>query len=121
MRRSQAPSQLHAAKRMKLSGTTENLTSRTSNKDNDPSHDNSNKGENTRTPLTNLSDHETFIRSILVKPFKVPMAGYTGAFRGRSLGIRKTTGKRSLHVSRGLAKNVSVCPVPCPSNTCMFM
>jgi hypothetical protein len=54
-------------------------------------------GAGPRNPLTELTDHEAIIRSILVRPFKVPIPGYSGALHGRSLGIRKTSGKRALY------------------------
>jgi len=44
-----------------------------------------------------LSPHEALIRSLLNKPFKVPIAGYTGGGYGRSLGVRRAGGRQPLH------------------------
>lgn len=43
------------------------------------------------------SDYETMIRSILVKPFAVPIKNYNGILMRRSLGIRRDGVRRSLH------------------------
>ncbi|KAJ1169832.1 hypothetical protein NDU88_001720 [Pleurodeles waltl] len=54
-------------------------------------------------PLTNQpicldsSKHEAFIRSILSKPFKVPIPNYKGALGLRALGIKKAGVRRALH------------------------
>jgi len=102
MRRSQAPSQL--AKRPRLSTSRKNLRDRGSSSSSDDSDDGdgssrkatqSNGGS--RLPLGELSKHEAFIRSVLNRPFKVPIPGYTGSNSGRSLGIRRASGKRALH------------------------
>ncbi|CAL8098883.1 unnamed protein product [Orchesella dallaii] len=99
MRRSQAPSQL--AKRPRLSSSRKSLNRGSSSDSDDDSEGSSKKkGHNslmTRTPLAELSKHEAFIRSVLNKPFKIPIPGYTGSTSGRSLGIRKASGKRALH------------------------
>lgn len=44
-----------------------------------------------------LSPHEALIRSLLNKPFKVPIPGYTGGGYGRSLGVRRSGGRQPLH------------------------
>eukprot|EP00092_Neocalanus_flemingeri_P002665 GFUD01002853.1.p1 GENE.GFUD01002853.1~~GFUD01002853.1.p1 ORF type:complete len:758 (-),score=233.91 GFUD01002853.1:204-2477(-) len=44
-----------------------------------------------------LSPHEALIRSLLNKPFKVPILGYTGSGYGRSLGVRRSGGRQPLH------------------------
>ncbi|XP_078527823.1 DNA repair and recombination protein RAD54-like isoform X1 [Lissotriton helveticus] len=43
------------------------------------------------------SKHEAFIRSILSKPFKVPIPNYKGALGIRALGIKKAGVRRALH------------------------
>uniref|UniRef100_A0A8C5Q6U1 DNA repair and recombination protein RAD54-like n=1 Tax=Leptobrachium leishanense TaxID=445787 RepID=A0A8C5Q6U1_9ANUR len=55
------------------------------------------------TPLTNRptcldsSQHEVFIRSILSKPFKVPIPNYKGGLGLRALGVKKAGVRRALH------------------------
>ena len=46
---------------------------------------------------TLLSPHEALIRSLLNKPFRVPIAGYSGGGYGRSLGVRRAGGRQPLH------------------------
>ncbi|XP_038649942.1 DNA repair and recombination protein RAD54-like [Scyliorhinus canicula] len=43
------------------------------------------------------SQHEAFIRSILAKPFRVPIPNYTGSLGLRALGIKRAGARRSLH------------------------
>ncbi|XP_072130723.1 DNA repair and recombination protein RAD54-like [Mobula birostris] len=43
------------------------------------------------------SQHEAFIRSILAKPFRVPIPNYTGSLGLKALGIKRTGARRSLH------------------------
>ncbi|XP_020780104.1 DNA repair and recombination protein RAD54-like [Boleophthalmus pectinirostris] len=61
-----------------------------------------------RKPLTPLSaqpngsctsgeKHERFIQSILSRPFKVPIANYTGPLGLRALGVKRAGGRRALH------------------------
>ncbi|XP_034036067.1 DNA repair and recombination protein RAD54-like [Thalassophryne amazonica] len=59
-----------------------------------------------RRPLTQMTNqvacveadkHEQFIRSILSKPFKVPIPNYTGLLGARALGVRRTEVRRALH------------------------
>ncbi|XP_026563004.1 DNA repair and recombination protein RAD54-like [Pseudonaja textilis] len=59
-----------------------------------------------RKPLTQLTNrihcldgnkHEAFIRSILSKPFKVPIPNYTGPLGLRALGIKRSGGRHALH------------------------
>ncbi|XP_041064805.1 DNA repair and recombination protein RAD54-like isoform X1 [Carcharodon carcharias] len=59
-----------------------------------------------RKPLTQLtnrpvcldsSQHEAFIRSILAKPFRVPIPNYTGSLGLKALGIKRAGARRSLH------------------------
>ncbi|XP_063283255.1 DNA repair and recombination protein RAD54-like [Pelobates fuscus] len=55
------------------------------------------------TPLTNRPvcvdsrQHEAFIRSILSKPFKIPIPNYKGGLGLRALGIKKAGVRRALH------------------------
>ena len=93
MRRSLAPSQLAKAKRQKVAVD---------------------EKEEGRSPLSVLSDHEAFVRSILVKPFKVPIPGYVPSGYGRSLGIRKAAGKRALHDPDAPGALVLYTPEPLP-------
>ncbi|XP_067086637.1 DNA repair and recombination protein RAD54-like [Osmerus mordax] len=59
-----------------------------------------------RKPLTQLTNrpecldsntHEAFIRSILSKPFKIPIPNYTGGLGIRALGLKKTGVRKALH------------------------
>ncbi|XP_029905787.1 DNA repair and recombination protein RAD54-like [Myripristis murdjan] len=59
-----------------------------------------------RKPLTQLTNrpscmdgdkHEAFIRSILSRPFKVPIPNYTGALGIRALGLKRAGVRRALH------------------------
>lgn len=44
-----------------------------------------------------LSAHEAFIRTLLHKPFKIPIPNYSGGLQGRALGIRRSGLRRALH------------------------
>ncbi|KAM9762081.1 LOW QUALITY PROTEIN: DNA repair and recombination protein RAD54-like [Menidia menidia] len=59
-----------------------------------------------RKPLTQLNQrpvcvdadkHEAFIRSILSKPFKVPIANYSGPLGLRALGLKRSGVRKALH------------------------
>ncbi|KAL3046951.1 hypothetical protein OYC64_021220 [Pagothenia borchgrevinki] len=59
-----------------------------------------------RKPLTQLNKlpecldgdkHEAFIRSILSKPFKIPIQNYTGALGIRALGLKRAGVRKALH------------------------
>ncbi|XP_028667308.2 DNA repair and recombination protein RAD54-like [Erpetoichthys calabaricus] len=59
-----------------------------------------------RRPLTQLtnrpvcidsSKHEAFIRSILSKPFKIPIPNYTGSLSARALGLKRAGIRKALH------------------------
>ncbi|KAA8589911.1 hypothetical protein FQN60_013276 [Etheostoma spectabile] len=59
-----------------------------------------------RKPLTQLNirpacmdgdKHEAFIRSILSKPFKIPIPNYTGALGIRALGLKRAGVRKALH------------------------
>ncbi|XP_072317853.1 DNA repair and recombination protein RAD54-like [Eucyclogobius newberryi] len=94
MRRSLAPSQV--AKRVKR-------------EEEDPDWKDEEKVSPYRTPLTPLSsqsndvsctsgeNHEKFIQSILSRPFKVPIANYTGPLGVRALGLKRAGVRRALH------------------------
>ncbi|XP_039741053.1 DNA repair and recombination protein RAD54-like isoform X2 [Pteropus medius] len=57
----------------------------------------------TLTQLTNRphcldsSHHEAFIRSILSKPFKIPIPNYQGPLGSRALGLKRAGVRRALH------------------------
>ena len=44
-----------------------------------------------------FSIHRFTLRSLLNKPFKIPIPGYTGGGYGRSLGVRRAGGRQPLH------------------------
>ncbi|XP_072246375.1 DNA repair and recombination protein RAD54-like [Leuresthes tenuis] len=59
-----------------------------------------------RKPLTQLNSqpgcmqgdkHEAFIRSILSKPFKIPIANYAGSLGIRALGLKRAGVRKALH------------------------
>ncbi|XP_032428421.1 DNA repair and recombination protein RAD54-like isoform X1 [Xiphophorus hellerii] len=59
-----------------------------------------------RKPLTQLNNwpgcmeadrHESFIRSILSKPFKIPIPNYTGSLGSKALGLKHAGVRKSLH------------------------
>ncbi|XP_022531113.2 DNA repair and recombination protein RAD54-like [Astyanax mexicanus] len=59
-----------------------------------------------RKPLTQLTNrpvcvdsnaHEAFIRSILSRPFKIPIPNYTGSLGLRALGLKKAGVRKALH------------------------
>ncbi|KAJ8418593.1 hypothetical protein AAFF_G00000920 [Aldrovandia affinis] len=59
-----------------------------------------------RKPLTQLTNqpvcldsgkHEAFIRSILSKPFKIPIQNYTGSLGIRALGLKRAGVRKALH------------------------
>lgn len=124
MRRCQAPSQV--ARRYGLDtvpspATPENSRNRKRVKYNDDDEDEDDDNMDTRSPvrtplslMTNaqrapmigscspissglLSSHEALIKSLLNKPFKIPIKGYTGGGYGRSLGVRRSGGRQPLH------------------------
>ncbi|KAI4886621.1 hypothetical protein NFI96_012739 [Prochilodus magdalenae] len=57
----------------------------------------------TLTQLTNCplfvdsNEHEALIRSILSRPFKIPIPNYTGSLGVRALGLRKAGVRKALH------------------------
>ncbi|XP_012999683.1 DNA repair and recombination protein RAD54-like isoform X1 [Cavia porcellus] len=50
-----------------------------------------------RPPCLDSSQHEAFIRSILSKPFKVPIPNYQGPLGSRALGLKRAGVRRALH------------------------
>lgn len=52
---------------------------------------------NNRTACWDAGKHEEFIRSILSKPFKVPIPNYTGSLGIRALGLKRAGVRRALH------------------------
>ncbi|XP_008564665.1 PREDICTED: DNA repair and recombination protein RAD54-like [Galeopterus variegatus] len=50
-----------------------------------------------RSPCLDSSQHEAFIRSILSKPFKVPIPNYQGPLGYRALGLKRVGVRRALH------------------------
>ncbi|XP_029473413.1 DNA repair and recombination protein RAD54-like [Rhinatrema bivittatum] len=108
MRRSLAPSQLAKRKQGSLSDD-EDWQPETTPKRRKPSSEHGSWESFLspfRKPLTQLtnqpvclnsSKHEAFIRSILSKPFKVPIPNYKGSLGFRALGIKKAGVRRALH------------------------
>ncbi|XP_045905125.1 DNA repair and recombination protein RAD54-like isoform X1 [Micropterus dolomieu] len=106
MRRSLAPSQVAKRKQAGDSCEDEDWTCRSEKKG---------KGDNEireshispfRKPLTQVNDcpacmdgdkHEAFIRSILSKPFKIPIPNYTGSLGIRALGLKRVGVRKALH------------------------
>ncbi|CAL8269802.1 unnamed protein product [Arctogadus glacialis] len=106
MRRSRAPSQVAKRKQADDSSEEEEWS---------PSQDKQTKGDSNsresyvapfRKPLTELTNpplcvdsnqHEAFIRSILSKPFKIPIQNYTGPLGIRALGLKRAGVRRALH------------------------
>ncbi|XP_019483521.1 PREDICTED: DNA repair and recombination protein RAD54-like [Hipposideros armiger] len=50
-----------------------------------------------RPPCMDSSQHEAFIRSILSKPFKIPIPNYQGPLGPRALGLKRAGVRRALH------------------------
>ncbi|KAG8507670.1 DNA repair and recombination protein RAD54-like, partial [Galemys pyrenaicus] len=50
-----------------------------------------------RPPCLDSSQHEAFIRSILSKPFKIPIPNYQGPLGFRALGLKRAGVRRALH------------------------
>ncbi|KAM5266405.1 DNA repair and recombination protein RAD54-like isoform 4-T5 [Hipposideros larvatus] len=50
-----------------------------------------------RPPCLDSSQHEAFIRSILSKPFKIPIPNYQGPLGPRALGLKRAGVRRALH------------------------
>ncbi|KAG9341543.1 hypothetical protein JZ751_019049 [Albula glossodonta] len=52
---------------------------------------------NSRPVCLDGNKHEAFIRSILSKPFKIPIPNYTGSLGIRSLGLKRAGVRKALH------------------------
>ncbi|XP_025782479.1 DNA repair and recombination protein RAD54-like [Puma concolor] len=109
-RKSLAPSQLAKRKPEGRPGDEEDWQPRTVT----PKKQKSNSGTQSkeyflspfRKPLTQLTNrppsldsrqHEAFIRSILSKPFKIPIPNYQGPLGSRALGLKRAGVRRALH------------------------
>lgn len=109
MRRSLAPSQV--AKRKKNNGSDEEDSTFTAPSQRNverknPINVSASNISSYRKPLTQLNTHptcmdsemhEAFIRSILSKPFKIPIPNYAGSLGFRALGVKRAGGRRALH------------------------
>ncbi|XP_010870626.1 DNA repair and recombination protein RAD54-like [Esox lucius] len=110
MRRSLAPSQV--AKRKQGGDSDEDWdpeedTKRRRKGGKEPSQSRESYISPFRKPLTQLTNqpvlcvdsnaHEAFIRSILSKPFKIPIPNYTGSLGIRALGLKRSGVRKSLH------------------------
>ncbi|KAL3252395.1 hypothetical protein MRX96_017708 [Rhipicephalus microplus] len=89
MRRCFAPSQL--AKRRCVQEDENGVSVRNAKE----THSNGDSCENGERVV--LSKHEAFIRSLLCKPYKVPIPNYVPSLQSRSLGLKRTSGPRPLH------------------------
>lgn len=53
---------------------------------------------NTSTSFADVSSHETFIRKLLSKPFKIPIPNYQGnSLQSRALGVRRQGSRQPMH------------------------
>ncbi|XP_076582871.1 DNA repair and recombination protein RAD54-like [Chaetodon auriga] len=106
MRRSLAPSQVAKRKQADDSSEDDDWTCRTEKRQ---KSDNEMRGIHIspfRKPLKHLNNrpacvdgnkHEEFIRSILSKPFKIPIPNYTGSLGIRALGLKRAGARKALH------------------------
>ncbi|XP_063900227.1 DNA repair and recombination protein RAD54-like isoform X2 [Zophobas morio] len=101
MRRSSAPSQ-RGIKASALSlETCKNITLHYKEQESSPTADLDIELENVQTPTSpKWTEHELFIRTVLARPFKVPIANYQEGKR-TCLGIRKPLIRRPLHDPNG--------------------
>uniref|UniRef100_A0A4W6CVA6 DNA repair and recombination protein RAD54-like n=1 Tax=Lates calcarifer TaxID=8187 RepID=A0A4W6CVA6_LATCA len=106
MRRSLAPSQVAKRKQAGDSCEDEDWTYRTEKRRKGDNETRENHISPFRKPLTQLNDrppcmdgdkHEAFIRSILSKPFKIPILNYTGSLGIRALGLKRAGVRKALH------------------------
>uniref|UniRef100_A0A3B4C5R1 DNA repair and recombination protein RAD54-like n=1 Tax=Pygocentrus nattereri TaxID=42514 RepID=A0A3B4C5R1_PYGNA len=107
MRRSLAPSQLAKRKQREDSSEDEDWHPDTTAKRKKGEKDcRENYISPYRKPLTQLTnrplcvdsnEHEAFIRSILSRPFKIPIPNYTGSLGVRALGLRKAGVRKALY------------------------
>ncbi|KAK1897571.1 DNA repair and recombination protein RAD54-like [Dissostichus eleginoides] len=105
MRRSLAPSQV-AKRKQGDSCDDEEWTCNTDKKRKSDNERRESHISPFRKPLTQLNKlpecldgdkHEAFIRSILSKPFKIPIQNYTGALGIRALGLKRAGVRKALH------------------------
>ncbi|XP_041791523.1 DNA repair and recombination protein RAD54-like isoform X1 [Chelmon rostratus] len=106
MRRSLAPSQVAKRKQTEDSNEDDEWTCRT---DKRQKSDDEMRGVHIspfRKPLKQLinppacmdgNKHEEFIRSILSKPFKIPIPNYAGSLGIRALGLKRAGSRKALH------------------------
>lgn len=107
MRRSFAPSQVAKRKQPGDSCEDEDWTCETEKKRRGGNESRESHISPFRKPLTQLNKlqppcvdgdkHEAFIRSILSKPFKIPIPNYTGSLGIRALGLKRAGVRKSLH------------------------
>ncbi|XP_056271278.1 DNA repair and recombination protein RAD54-like [Pseudoliparis swirei] len=106
MRRSLAPSQVAKRKQPGDSCEDDDWTCRTEKKRNGDNKKLESPISPFRKPLTQLNKpspcldgdkHEAFIRSILSKPFKIPIPNYTGSLGIRALGLKRAGVRKALH------------------------
>ncbi|XP_068176206.1 DNA repair and recombination protein RAD54-like isoform X2 [Antennarius striatus] len=119
MRRSLAPSQVAKRRQPEDSCQDDEWTCKEKRRRNDEAIQAS-----SRKPLTQLNNllvhvdgdaHEAFIRSILSKPFKVPIPNYSGSLGIRALGLKRAGVRRALHDP--FAEDALVLYEPSPMNT----
>ncbi|XP_010784100.1 DNA repair and recombination protein RAD54-like [Notothenia coriiceps] len=105
MRRSLAPSQV-AKRKQGDSCDDEEWTCNTDKKKKSDNERRESHISPFRKPLTQLNKlpecldgdkHEAFIRSILSKPFKIPIQNYTGVLGIRALGLKRAGVRKALH------------------------
>ncbi|XP_008336673.1 DNA repair and recombination protein RAD54-like [Cynoglossus semilaevis] len=106
MRRSLAPSQVAKRKQGGDSCEDEEWTCPTDKRRKSDSEKREIHVSPYRKPLTQLNNkitftdgekHEAFIRSILSKPFKIPIPNYTGSLGIRALGLKRAGVRKALH------------------------
>ncbi|XP_019123536.2 DNA repair and recombination protein RAD54-like [Larimichthys crocea] len=106
MRRSLAPSQVAKRKQAGDPCEDEDWTCRTEKRRKSDAEVRESHVSPFRKPLTQLNSrpacmdgdkHEAFIRSILSKPFKIPIPNYTGSLGIRALGLKRAGVRKALH------------------------
>ncbi|XP_042368806.1 DNA repair and recombination protein RAD54-like isoform X2 [Plectropomus leopardus] len=106
MRRSLAPSQVAKRRHAGDSGEDEDWTCNVRAEKRRKSETRESHISPFRKPLTQLNNrpacmdgdkHEAFIRSILSKPFKIPIPNYTGSLGIRALGLKRAGVRKALH------------------------
>ncbi|KAG7228904.1 hypothetical protein INR49_008682 [Caranx melampygus] len=106
MRRSLAPSQVAKRKEAGTSCEDEEWTYRSEKRRRSDDEMRESHMSPYRKPLTQLNNrpacmdgdkHEAFIRSILSRPFKIPIPNYTGSLGIRALGLKRAGVRKALH------------------------